>query len=263
MVLVANAQPAPEQTKRMLKDGYNKAADQYLAFVRKQPEAWKTRLAVLEHLYEYLGVDKDAAGKALTVLDLGCGAGEPSTLALAAHPGIGKIIANDQSSAQLGLLKKSATDAGNVEKLDFIESDMMTLSLPDASLDAVVAYYSIIHLPTQEQIELMSRIRRWLKPGAYFAGCFTAEKSEGHVMKGWLGMDSYWSGLGAEGSEGMLEESGFRVQRKEVVREHVDASFLFVIAETVEEGKGGKGAGVEEGCGYEPGRSAGLLAKGT
>lgn len=43
-------------------------------------------------------------------------------------------------------------------KVDFVKSDMHALSFSPESSDAVVGFYSIIHLPWEGQVVLMKRI---------------------------------------------------------------------------------------------------------
>jgi SAM-dependent methyltransferase len=42
---------------------------------------------------------------------------------------------------------------------------MITLSFPVASFDAVAAFYSLIHVPRDEQAGLLRAIAVWLQPG--------------------------------------------------------------------------------------------------
>jgi 2-polyprenyl-3-methyl-5-hydroxy-6-metoxy-1,4-benzoquinol methylase len=45
---------------------------------------------------------------------------------------------------------------------------MMALEFRPAMFDAVVAFYSLIHLPRVEQEILLQRISTWLRPGGWF-----------------------------------------------------------------------------------------------
>jgi cyclopropane fatty-acyl-phospholipid synthase-like methyltransferase len=222
-----------EETKRFLKEGYNKSADRYLQWVRHgHPKGWDHRLAILDRLYGFLGIadGNHAAASGKIVLDLGCGAGEPVTLSLAAHPGVSKVYANDQSIAQLDLFSQSVKVAGNESKVELLESDMMSAEVPEGSLDAVVAFYSIIHLPREEQIQIVKRCHSFVKPGGFFLANFASQPSEGNVNEDWLGMKSYWSGWGAEESMKIVKDAGFEVVFQEVLDEFGDASFQWVIA---------------------------------
>ena len=55
-----------------------------------------------------------------------------------------------------------------------------------AAFDAVVACYSIIHVPRGEQPELVRRIHRWLKPGGRFLANW--------ALGAWEGKEENWEG---------------------------------------------------------------------
>ena len=93
------------------------------------------------------------------VVDLGCGAGIPATRELAAR-GL-QVLGVDFSAVQLGRARRLVPAAR------FAQADMAGLELRPASADAVVAFYSLIHLPLPDQRALFPRIRGWLRPGGY------------------------------------------------------------------------------------------------
>ena len=133
-----------------------------------------TTLATLEELAR--GLPSGAA-----VLDLGCGAGVPVTRWLADH-GFA-VIGVDFSARQLELTRRLVPSAS------FAKADLTDLDFPPESFDAVVAFYSIIHLPRTEQPALLEGIRRWLKPGGAFLATW--------ALGAWEGEVSDWEGWGA------------------------------------------------------------------
>ncbi|KAH6622484.1 hypothetical protein C7974DRAFT_398378 [Boeremia exigua] len=111
---------------------------------------------------------------------------------------------------------------------------MMTLSFRDQSFDAVTGFYSIIHLPREEQTQLVNQIVRWLKPGGLFLANFAAEQSESTVLENWLNEDKgwmYWSSWGEAGSVKMLEDAGLGVLFRETKQVTRDANFVWLLAE--------------------------------
>jgi 2-polyprenyl-3-methyl-5-hydroxy-6-metoxy-1,4-benzoquinol methylase len=68
----------------------------------------------------------------------------------------------------------------------FIRADAVDLELPPASFDAVVCLYAIIHIPLAHQLELITRIRSWLRPGGWLLA------STGH--NAWTGTEDQWLG---------------------------------------------------------------------
>ncbi len=184
--------------KRVVEEGYDHMAESYLG--SKDPED-PTTLATLEELAR--GLPSGAA-----VLDLGCGAGVPVTRWLADH-GFA-VTGVDFSARQLELAQRLVPAAS------FVKADMMDLDFPPESFDAVVAFYSIIHLPRTEQPALLEGIRRWLKPGGAFLATWALGAWEGEVSdwEGW-GAAMRWSHYDEQTNLRMLREASFEVASAE------------------------------------------------
>jgi SAM-dependent methyltransferase len=116
------------------------------------------------------------------VVDLGCGAGIPATRELASH-GL-QVLGVDFSAVQLRRAQRLVPAAR------FVQADMAALWLKPASADAVVAFYSLIHVPVADQQALFPRIRDWLCPGGYFLGIVGAGRWTGTAPH--LGADMFW-----------------------------------------------------------------------
>lgn len=106
------------------------------------------------------------------VADLGCGAGVPGTRELAGR-GL-RVLGIDFSPVQLGRARRLVPAAR------FAQADLAGLRLRPASLDAVTAFYSLIHLPVPDQRALLPRIRSWLRPGRWHR--FIPEGNSGHAL---------------------------------------------------------------------------------
>jgi SAM-dependent methyltransferase len=168
-----------------------------------------------------------------TALDLGCGAGVPSTAALLAA-GM-RVKANDISTTQLALARERFADETRDGRVEWLEGDMMALEFAPASLDAVVALYSLVHLTQKEQAAMVGKVARWLKPGGVVLVNFGREETEGVTVDSWLGEKEgwmYWSAWGVEKSLGVVREAGLEVLLDEVSPPigESEAEFLWVIA---------------------------------
>ena len=116
------------------------------------------------------------------VVDLGCGAGVPGTQELAAH---GLAVAGvDFSAVQLRRARRLVPGAR------FVQADMAEFQLRPASVDAVTAFYSLIHVPLPDQRALLPRIRSWLRPGGYFLAVVGAAWWTG--TEDFLGAPMFW-----------------------------------------------------------------------
>ncbi|HEY8598864.1 MAG TPA: methyltransferase domain-containing protein [Thermomicrobiales bacterium] len=197
--------------KRLVEQGYDRIAERYLA--SKGALGAETRV-LLEALTSDLATDA-------AVLDLGCGAGVPVTRWLAERFAVTGV---DLSARQLALAREVVPGA------TFVQADMAAIDFPPASFAAVVSLYAIIHLPREEQPELLARIARWLAPGGRFLATWplTAWEGEDRDWNGW-GAPMWWSHHGAEENLTLLRDAGFSIERAET-RTGGDETWLWVLA---------------------------------
>jgi SAM-dependent methyltransferase len=201
--------------KRIVADGYDTMAERYLAWSDLKPSPTRRR---------YLAVALELIPPGSDVLDLGCGAGIPMTAALAEGRAVTGV---DLSSTQLAMARR------NVPGATFLQADMTALTFEPASFDAVVAFYSLTHVPRDEQAELLGHIRSWLRPGGIFLASMGADDEPGDVEPDWLGVDMYFSHFGARANRRLVESAGLVVERSELAIEpedRHDARFLWIVA---------------------------------
>jgi SAM-dependent methyltransferase len=146
------------------------------------------------------------------VLDLGCGSGVPValTLAEAGH----QVTGVDISGVQVERARE------RVPAATFLQADAAQLEFPAAGFDAVVCFYALIHIPLDEQQELLRRIGDWIRPGGLFVATVGADAWTGSE-ENWLGGDipMWWSHADAGTTRGWIEAAGFVVEREEFVPE--------------------------------------------
>jgi SAM-dependent methyltransferase len=201
--------------KRVVAAGYDAMAERYLAWSDLQPSA--TRL-------QYLALAQDLIPLGADVLDLGCGAGIPMSATLAAGRSLTGV---DISAVQIALAR------ANVPSATFVQADVTTLDFPSGSFDAVVAFYSLTHVPRAEHAALFGRIRTWLRPGGLFLASLGVEDSPDEIEADWLGVDMFFSHFSARVNRRLIAEAGLIVERAVVVAEpedRHDARFLWVVA---------------------------------
>jgi SAM-dependent methyltransferase len=206
--------------------GYDQIAERYLAWSGLRPSP--TRRTALERADAAIPPGAD-------VLELGCGAGLPMTATLARGRHLTGV---DISSAQLELARANVPDA------TFVQADLLSLDRPPASLDAVVAFYVLTHVPRDEHAALFRRIRTWLRPGGVFLASLGVEDDPGGVEADWLGVDMYFSHWPAPVNRRLIEEAGLRVEWADVLAEpgdRFDARFLWILARAP--GPGAEGGG--------------------
>jgi SAM-dependent methyltransferase len=201
--------------KRIVAEGYDEMAQRYLDWSDLRPSP--TRLRYLALALELIPAGSD-------VLELGCGAGIPMTAALAGNRAVTGV---DISATQLDMARH------NVPGATFIQADMTSLAFEPATFDAVVAFYSLTHVPRDEQVGLIERIRGWLRPGGLFLASMGADDEPGDVEADWLGVDMYFSHFGAKANRRLVERAGLVIEQAELAVEpedRHDARFLWVVA---------------------------------
>lgn len=158
------------------------------------------------------------------MLELGCGAGIPLTVALAEGRSVTGV---DISAAQVDAARR------NVPAATFLHADMTSLAFDGGSFDAVVAFYSLTHVPRDLVPPLLARIRAWLAPGGILVVTMGVEDDPGTIEEDWLGAPMYFSHFSARKNRRLVEEAGFVIDSAEVLIEpedRYDARFLWVIA---------------------------------
>jgi SAM-dependent methyltransferase len=205
-------QPMMPEPIRIVADGYDAIADRYLAWSSTAP----VRNRYLERLLALLPAQSD-------VLELGCGAGEPVTRELAARH---RLVAVDISARQLELASRAAPNA------QLLLADMVELAFEPASFDAVIAFYSLTHVPRTHHADLLERIVRWLRPGGLVLLTMGASDEPGSVDDDWLGAPMYFSHFDAATNRAMARRAGIRIVSSDIVEEDArdaGARFLWVI----------------------------------
>lgn len=178
--------------RRAVKEAYNEMAGDYTDYVT--PGSSSDRPDPVEQFQTEL-----AHGDEL--LDAGCGPGRP-TLQMAGKNGVGLDI----SLEQLSLAKERVT-------AKLVQGDMTALPFTNDSFDAVIALYSLIHVPVDHHRTVLKGFARVLRPGG------TLLVSEGGVEwtgsnPDWLdsGIEMRWSMAGPQATQSDLEACGFEIR---------------------------------------------------
>ena len=197
---------------RIVAEGYDEIADRYLDWSATAP----VRLRYVERLLDLLPSSCD-------VLELGSGAGEPVTRRLAERH---RVVAVDISSRQLELAAIHAPQA------QLMLANILDLAFPRESFDAVVAFYSLTHVPRSHHADLIERIVEWLRPGGLVLLTMGGADNPGSIEDDWLEAPMYFSHFDAATNRALIQRSGIRILSADVVEEDArdaGARFLWVI----------------------------------
>ena len=143
------------------------------------------------------------------VVDLGCGPGDPATRLLAAEH---HVLGVDVSPGQLRLAASAAPSAL------LVRADMTEFALRSASVDAVVSFYALGHLPPPVHAPLFAAIASWLRPGGLLLT--SAPRIPGDEFEDWIGVPMYFGGIGDEATLAAVRIAGLTVEASEVVAEN-------------------------------------------
>lgn len=197
-------------SRQLVRSGYNRISRRYKNDQGSGPDA-------KYHRYWLREVD----GRLISgshILELGCGMGVPVAKFFSRRH---SFLGVDISDVQIQRAKKL------VLKARFQRSDMARLKFKPSSFDAVLAFYSIIHLPLHDQKPLFKRIFHWLKPGGIFLSILGWDRWTGKE-KDWFGAPMFWSHVDEKTYHHWLEGIGFKVVRKGLIREGKSGHYQFL-----------------------------------
>jgi SAM-dependent methyltransferase len=183
--------------RALVRDGYDAIAERYLRLAAAAPVDHPRR----ERVAALLATLPPAS----TVLELGCGAGLPVAAEVLRHGHT--YFGIDVSPRQIELATRLVPGG------DFRCGDLLDQSLDNATFDAVIALYTVTHVPRDEWARLFARVRRWLKPGGRFLVNVPHGDSPGWLEEDFLGLGvtSWTNAFSAETTQGMLEAAGLDV----------------------------------------------------
>jgi SAM-dependent methyltransferase len=159
------------------------------------------------------------------VLDAGCGAGVPVTRALLAAGCT--AVGLDFSSVQLDLARELVPACAPVQ------GDLAHLPFVDATFDAVVSFYAIIHVPRADHPVVFAETRRVLRPGGWALLCVgAADLAEDHDPESWLGAPMFWSHFDGSTNLDLIRSAGLTIVNDRVIPDPMGHhGHLFVLAQ--------------------------------
>ena len=158
------------------------------------------------------------------VLDAGCGGGKPVLQQLTSQSQ--RAIGLDFSAQQLEKAQSNAQEAR------LLRGDMTRLPLSGSTIDAVLAYHSLIHVPAGEHQAVIDEFARVLRPGGHLLLSEGPGEWQG-TNQDWLDADTemQWYIAGAEATRVQLENAGFQIETEygapNTLAEDEEASWIF------------------------------------
>jgi 2-polyprenyl-3-methyl-5-hydroxy-6-metoxy-1,4-benzoquinol methylase len=177
-----------------------RAADNITGLYERHAEIWDTSRG--KTLFERSWLDRFAAliPQGGTILDIGCGSGEP----LARHfIESGYAVTGIDSSPSLIAMCRT-----RFPNSDWQVADMRSLSLKK-DFDGLIAWDSFFHLTFEDQRRMFRLFQTHARPRA--ALMFTSGPAHGEAMGVFVGEPLYHSSLSPDEYRALLNEHGFAV----------------------------------------------------
>lgn len=177
------------------------SADSIIGLYERHASAWATlrsRSAFIEG--RWLEKFRALLPKTGSVLDLGCGAGEPIARWLI-EQGL-SLTGVDSSPSLIGVCRDRFPSA------EWIEADMRTLMLPHR-FDGVIAWHSFFHLNPGDQRSMFDVFEHHIAPGG--ALMFTSGGDENETLGEFQGEPLYHASLAPKEYHTLLGRSRFDV----------------------------------------------------
>ena len=164
------------------------------------------------------------------VLDLGCGAGVPSTVRLAERH---RVTGVDISQEQLRLARERLPDAR------LVHADLASVEFPDASFDGVTCFYALGHLPREQLGGVFRSVRGWLRPGGWFLTSLASRRSRRRERRVAGRRQCTSAATAPSATASCCGEAGFRIDVDELLPLHEPegtVTFQWLIATPAAEG---------------------------
>ncbi|AKU18435.1 class I SAM-dependent methyltransferase [Luteipulveratus mongoliensis] len=197
----------PHEQVERIRAGYNALSRAYRGDVADGPTQ--------SQYAGWLGWVRDHTPEGGHVVDLGCGNGIPASKWLVDNGfRVTGVDVSDEMIERAHTLVPGAT---------FVRADLTDpaeFDLEDASIDAAISLYALIHIPLECQRGVIGRIARWLRPGGLLVATVGHTAWQGREQ-GWLGgsVEMWWSHPDASTYRDWLEEAGLEVVHEEFVPE--------------------------------------------
>ena len=175
--------------KRIVEQGYDLVANQYAQL--EGAKEWP-RMRWLRKL-----LDRLEPGS--SILDLGCGSGDPADIEIAkAH----SVTGVDISQAQIDLARQKVPSG------TFMHGDAGSVEFPLGAFDAVAVLYTLECVPRGEHATILSRVHEWLRPGGLLLVSVEAREFQ-NLRTDWLGVPMFFSSFDPQTFKQMVNEAGF------------------------------------------------------
>ncbi|MFX1480883.1 MAG: class I SAM-dependent methyltransferase [Promethearchaeota archaeon] len=177
------------EISKLVEEGYNKIANAYYAH-----RDLNKFISELDRLIELLP-------KRAHILDVGCGAGIPTSKYLAER-GF-EISGIDISETMLNLARE------NVPNGTYTKMDMNEIKFDENTFDALVSVYALFHVRKKKYYQIFKKFYEVLKPGGILMINTGINESEG--VSSFFGVPMLWSNHDPKTTLELVKKAGFSI----------------------------------------------------
>jgi SAM-dependent methyltransferase len=188
----------PDPRTQIVADGYDAMGETFAA--------WREEI-VGDPRDEWEQAFASRLAEGARVLELGCGPGTRETQRLAERFAVTGV---DISPRQVVRARAAIPEA------EFVCADFTNLDLPACSLEGVVAFYTLNHVPRELLAPLLTSIHDWLTSDGVLCVAFGTSDNPGWTGE-WLGAETYFAGFPPAINSRLVRDAGFQIERDEVV----------------------------------------------
>lgn len=180
--------------------GYNANTDTYLEFIKNSRQKEQKR---------YLDLFIKTLKEKDRILDIGCGAGIPTTKKLTEKF---EVTGIDISLEQIKLAK------ANTPLAKFEHRNVMKSDFEANSFNGIIAFYSLFHIPRDSHQDLFNKLNSWLLPSGFLLATFLANEHESlDIMDETMrNAPMFLSGSKPEETMELIRISGFEIIESEL-----------------------------------------------
>jgi 2-polyprenyl-3-methyl-5-hydroxy-6-metoxy-1,4-benzoquinol methylase len=189
------------EDKQIVRDGYNR-----VSFAYRKEDGYPSDYA--EWVNDIAAVTPIGS----EVLDIGCGCGIPTSQLLSLNF---KVTGIDISEIQIDRARHLIPAA------EFICGDVVDMKFAPETFSAIVAFYSLIHIPIGEQPDLIKKIGSWIKADGHFMAT-VAMNSDEYTEKDWLGVQGanmFWSHAELSTTRKWINDAGISIVYEKYIPE--------------------------------------------